>query len=1455
MGMPHEEAIDVNLRDDESLPADHDRNQILEEIEALTRGALLPEEGRENGVALVLVKGASGQGKSRLIEDLLHRLGEERPNFQEVECHERQGIPFLPVLRLIKNLIVSSVAPQDLWRKYAHVLTRVFPELVVVMGESSDADPLPGEDGRIQFHQELTSILLELAQERPILLAIHDVHRCDRGTIEFITYLARNVFLSAGGQRAEGPAQDSSRSDSRDWKLIHDREGRGGESVSEFLESDDETTTAGSPRARIQVIVNFTSKDPTSRLAGERDEVLSSLAELAKEPFARRFDLSPLAPTEIARIVSSEVEAPCEPAQIDRLFEATGGNPLRALDLCRLVSESGGDWRLLDDILPAMLPRGITAAQEQLGRGIFMRRLASLPSLQLKVLRYLALLRRPADGALIAEACQSSAEAIEGAIEELIDRDFIRSRQVRNLCRYHIGHEDHLRWIRRGIEPAEARRLQSELGRILAEDPRASEPVRSFEIYEQMRSAGQLEECRDFGFSAFRFFSGAYAEHLAIRVGRELLDSLGGDGNPEMRRDVLLALISLEMGTGQLEIAKAHAKSLMGDTGLGAAPRLEGLLMLAEIYCQLGEPLKGIKALNRVPRDTVSEVGGLSEARITSKRARLRLERQDFKRAISLCLRGLKEIDGFPEELDRKSLHADLLEVLSEAHLRRGETVSALNHYQALLELVEGLGDDVRLSAVLRTLSRVYYDRGNHFRSARYLFRALEVIERTRDLRAFADTYELLGKVYRNSGDFPRSLEHFRLSLRLREKIGDSKLLSPTLNSIGSLHAHNGDYARAIRYFKRSVTNSERFGSTDGIVRSFLHLGWVFHELGERKQLESLCRQVLILSQEFDLSGLEAEGHRLSGSLAFLRGDLKTSEKEFRRSLEIAQRRGLTKLAAASHLDLAALEQRRERYEAALKLVSRGMLQAEEIQSIPIQVRGLLLKGELSRHLRGGSPERTQESYEKALSLVSGDTLLPLQWSLFYALARLHQTTLEVTEARRFYDRADQIIERISSKLPEDMRVVFRDDRRRKNFFTDLQRFRKESSEVIPVEAGGSEVRTPLGDPPRTLSSGQQPAGEILDPLIGVVERLAPAEDLGTFSQRLLEEVRRLVPSPRGFVLERIGSRWKVFSQIDMGSSESWAVDDRLPGAISLLTIDRNAVIRSGGEDWKRLIGSSQEGSSYKGRSVMSVPLIIPGRFSGVLVLERPTAGNPFLQENGKLLLKLIQLLRGQFLALVIGEGLARFTGTSIFTPSGFEAGLEDLLERQHRDKLPLGAIEMVIPGLDQLIRKRGDDGILDAFLELAGPGFDRCLRPSGDRYVFIYLGRSLEDLQQRSRDLANSLPEFRENAGLADGSEVGISVHHHPLGDASIEELRRGGAGYFCSGEAPKVENEVATLSGGEMTMKEAKLALEKRFIVAALHQSEGNVTHAAETLGMHRPQLSTLLKRHGIRREDFER
>ncbi|MGA1203758.1 MAG: AAA family ATPase, partial [Planctomycetota bacterium] len=168
---------------------DEELSQLLDHVRRGLNAVTTSEApDGEATTSLVLLQGSSGMGKSRLSERTREAAEEMGVRVRETFCYERQGIPFLPLLRLVKELISESADQRALWSRYAHVLGRVFPELANELGESGDLIELPGEDGKVQFFDALTSLLSELSREKPILLIVHDLHRSDRGTVDFIEY-------------------------------------------------------------------------------------------------------------------------------------------------------------------------------------------------------------------------------------------------------------------------------------------------------------------------------------------------------------------------------------------------------------------------------------------------------------------------------------------------------------------------------------------------------------------------------------------------------------------------------------------------------------------------------------------------------------------------------------------------------------------------------------------------------------------------------------------------------------------------------------------------------------------------------------------------------------------------------------------------------------------------------------------------------------------------------------------------------------------------------------------------------------------------------------------------------------------------------------------------------------------------------------------------------------------
>jgi DNA-binding NtrC family response regulator len=64
---------------------------------------------------------------------------------------------------------------------------------------------------------------------------------------------------------------------------------------------------------------------------------------------------------------------------------------------------------------------------------------------------------------------------------------------------------------------------------------------------------------------------------------------------------------------------------------------------------------------------------------------------------------------------------------------------------------------------------------------------------------------------------------------------------------------------------------------------------------------------------------------------------------------------------------------------------------------------------------------------------------------------------------------------------------------------------------------------------------------------------------------------------------------------------------------------------------------------------------------------------------------------------------------------------------------------------------------------------------------------------------------------------------------------------------------DEIQDLTGCDVSLRDAKQILEKHIIMRTLRQVRGNITRAAELLGVHRPQLSQLIRKHELRKDAF--
>ena len=1388
---------------------------------------------------------------------------------------------------------------------------RAGPACPATLSPASRVD-VPQNDVRIL--DAISQLLLEVTARKPLLILVHDLHSSDRPTIELLGYIGRNLQIrntrpppSAPDALFSGPEMDDF--ENEEWRSLARKSGPaaeilGGDGAGEagqvlrlpsgmFEPGGPAPATRGS---RLMVLANYRGFRESSHYLEQ------ALRSLGQEPFAYHGELTALDREEADRFIRRSLEPPDPGAPRlelsadagDAIFEATEGFPSFMHELFSAMHlregpfgaavEPGEPWTA-ESIRSALAaaPSPSSAGKEDgaslgpleeesipIGRrhSILSLRLANASPGELKVLQVLAVARRPLTCELIAKVVEEkparvltplqvppeggreeseAGEVVPAALSSLEERGLLERHEAkrggadRPETSYFFRLWDYTMLAAAIIDPGSRKLLHQRLGEELR--GRLESDEEAYEVYYHLRRGLDPRSSVPYGLMA----ASRFVRSFALQKARYVLESLGGlvadSGDTDLLVDILeqkarigIALKEGEAAEETLRDAQAKAVSL------SAQRRIE-LVFLEADAAGAKDPGRGLKILGKVPKLLADENSRLG-ARLQLATARMRLERADIKRAINFGLKGVsiaQKVGDLPEL-------GELHRVIARAFYRKGDYTHAVDNYQRALDAFDKLDMPAASVDALDELGRVYLERGNYFRAARYLYKSLEIRRSQQDIAGLCRSYDELGRVYHRSGDYLKTIENLNRSLALKERIGDFAALNPTLVILGDLYFRLGRHEQALFYFKREVENSQKLGDTKGIVESFVQLGRVYCELGDIKQAESLAKQVSILSTEFKLKSREADGVLLEGNLKALARDWAEAEKSLKTAADLHEKLGHRRRAAAAYLDLADVKVARELHDEALKLASKGQLIAEEVKALDLQVRSLTVKGNIYRHLKGGNIEKVRECLQKALELAQSVGDVSTLFQLFYSLAKVSHSEREFAEAANYYTKAELILKQIAEGLSEDRAARFFEDRRRKVFAEDIARFRKE------VLGRGTTTSVDLREPGLASPGAKDRPMATSDYKDLVARILRVHSELGQlhFHDRLLAEALDLTGADRGFVL-RVQSRQYIPVAVQgFGKAPSEHPEFATASALAQEAIRKGRSVLTagnGGEKPAKAADVKLEVSGIVHRSILAVPIMTDERIFGGIYLDKPEAVGQFLARNQALLESFAQHAavaldnRREF------ETAIREPITGFYTPSYFVERLREAYRWYNLHGKAFAVIGFYLPSLENaLIDGRGH--IAAEFArDLSDILPPRAVLCWGAPILYVLLGE--EDLT-----IADELAE-KARARLSEGLKEEVAAEVLPVhnryqhGSEIYLEMRRR---LLPEVYDRKILSELRSILANDISLRDAKMILEKHKIERTLKKTGGNITHAARELGIHRPQLSNLLRKYALKRETFE-
>jgi eukaryotic-like serine/threonine-protein kinase len=354
------------------------REQELRQLQAAFDTALSGNGG------LVMVVGEPGIGKTALTGQLATYVAMRGGRALHGNCYEEGSLslPYLPFVEAMRSYVLDHDA--DALRSELGNNAPYVAKIVSEVREKMSVEVPPGgdpEDERWRLLQGVTTFLKNAASVQPLMLLLEDLHWSDRGTLDLLNHLGRNL---------EG--------------------------------------------ARLLVVGTYRDVEV------DRSHPLSAaLAELRRSTNFSRVTLRGLGIDDVAKMLSA-IAGRDVPRQVaDQVHRQTEGNPLFVQEVVRylveegvLKRESGGQASHPDSSLAMQIPEGL--------RDVIGKRLSRLSPETNRVLSVAAVIGREFRLDVLQDVAGVTEEELYAALEEASGRGVIEERRQTGAIGYRFTH-------------------------------------------------------------------------------------------------------------------------------------------------------------------------------------------------------------------------------------------------------------------------------------------------------------------------------------------------------------------------------------------------------------------------------------------------------------------------------------------------------------------------------------------------------------------------------------------------------------------------------------------------------------------------------------------------------------------------------------------------------------------------------------------------------------------------------------------------------------------------------------------------------------------------------------------------------------------------------------------------------------------------------------------------------
>lgn len=255
-----------------------------------------------------------------------------------------------------------------------------------------------------------------------------------------------------------------------------------------------------------------------------------------------------------------------------------------------------------------------------------------------------------------------------------------------------------------------------------------------------------------------------------------------------------------------------------------------------------------------------------------------------------------------------------LLMIKGDIELAGGDTDSAFDTYNRIIDLYNGKDNDRLLAETFLDLGSLYKSMQNFDAGINILNKAMAIYRESNSELEISRTLKELGNIHWVASKLPESLDFYRQALAIQKRLMAVADAATSLHNIASIYGMQGRIGRSIHILKLALVMKRKVGNEIEISRTLNNLGYAF-------QLnDNLSEAVRCLGESLDINRRLGSKRDLLFNLwnlsevTYKAGRLKDSLEYVKEGLELSDVLNDKPLLGRNHLSFGRILNRMGRY-------------------------------------------------------------------------------------------------------------------------------------------------------------------------------------------------------------------------------------------------------------------------------------------------------------------------------------------------------------------------------------------------------------------------------------------------------------------------------------------------------------------------------------------------------------